>query len=217
MRIPSLVAVLIASSISFVQATIINITTSPDTGRVAVDAQLNTLDNGDLFLVGTFANPGAISLSLGSMAEIMAAGGWSQFGPDRAIQTIGSGPGFPGKVTGPSTDTTVAAAAFNNQPLYLIIFNTSSPNAPQAGIFRATAAPSENAWTFPVYDPLGISDSRTISVDDNSLTAIGGIGSVGITPSRFILTALVPEPSGLALLAPGVIGLLGFRRLRRSW
>jgi hypothetical protein len=211
MRILSLAAFLLAATAPLVPATVINITTDPAAGRIAVDAQLNPLDNGDLFLVGTFSNPGAISLSLGSMANMMAAGGWSQFGSNRAIQTIGASGG---RVTGPSSDTTPAAAAFNNQPLYLIIFNTSSPNSPQAGIFRATAAAGSNAWTFPVYDPAGITDGRTITVDDPSVTAIGGVGLATNTPSRFVLATLVPEPSAFVLLAPGIVGLLGYRRLR---
>ena len=205
-KLATLILVLGASA---AQATIVGLSSDPSTGRVATDANLNTLPDGSQFLIGTFSNPGNISL-LSSVAAIQAAGGWSQYDGAGAVSTIAGV--FPGKMLGQYTDNTAAANAFNNQPLYLMVFNTSSAaTATQVGIFRALSAATP--WTFPVNNG-GIGDTVTINLDDTSAVAIGGVGSVSNSPARFALAHL-PEPSAVALLVPGVIGLLGYRRLRR--
>jgi hypothetical protein len=210
MRILSLALVLVAAAVSTSSATIVNFSSTP-AGRSAVDASLTTLADGDQFLVGTFANPGALSLSLGSVANIFAAGGWSQFD---GAQTIVTAAGNGGKVAGTATDNTASANAFNLKDAYIVIFNTASAaTATQMGIFRASAGVPP--WVFPT-NTGGIGDSLTLDMNDTTIAAIGGIGSVSSSPSRLILAALVPEPGIVSLLAPGLVGMLGFRRLRRA-
>jgi hypothetical protein len=219
MRHFKLAALSLLLGASCAQATIVGFSTAPSTGRTAVNASLATLPDGTQFLLGTFSNPGNISL-LGSVAAIQAAGGWSEFVPlaggsgatEREVISTIAGT-FPGKFTGQAANNTAAANAFNNQPLYLMVFNTTSAGtATQIGIFRAPSAVTP--WVFPANGG-GVGDNVTIDVDDTSVVAIGGVGSVSISPSRFILATMVPEPSAIALLAPALIGLLGYRRMRR--
>ncbi len=55
-------------------------------------------------------------------------------------------------------------------------------------------------------------------MDHTGFVSTGGVGTVVSSGngSQFRLATLVPEPTSLALLVPGVIGLLGYRRLRRN-
>ena len=209
MRRLLLSALLLAAAIQPVFASTI-VFSSTGSGRTAVNASLTALPDGDQFLIGMFSNPGGISLAAGSAANILAAGGWSQFDGARTTSSIF---GNPGKLTGQAQDNTAAANAFNLQNAYIVIFNTaSSATATQMGIFRATAATTP--WIFPTNNG-GVADSATLDMNDTTVAAVGGVGSTTASPQRFVLTALVPEPSAVALLAPGLIALLGYRRLRR--
>ncbi len=208
MRQFTFTAFLFVIAISNASATIINFSSSPS-GRSAVDASLTTLPDGRQYLVGTFATPGAISLSLGSVSNILTAGGWSQFD---GAQTIGTAVSSGGKLLGTATDNSATAVPFNNKDLYFVIFNTtSSGTATQMGIFQATAAAV--AVKFPP-NAGGVGDSVTVSMNDTTIPAVGGVGSTSASPQRFILTTLVPEPSAVGLLASGILGLVGYRRLR---
>jgi hypothetical protein len=211
MRFACLPILFLVAAISSAHATIVNISSAPN-GRTAVDASLTALDDGDQFLIGKFSNPGALSLSQGSAASILAAGGWSQFDGG---QTISHFQANPGKVQGTVTDNTAAATAFDQQNLYLVIFNTSSAaTASQMGIFRAASSTgSSNPWVFPTNGG-GLGDSITISSDEPSMAAIGGVGSTTEVPQRFIL-AVLPEPSAAGLVVLGILSLLGYRRIRR--
>jgi hypothetical protein len=214
MRLFSFAAIFLALLAPASRATVIGFGSSPS-GRIAMDEQLNTLPDGDLFLVGTFATPGNISLTLGSLSNIMSAGGWTQFGSSLPIGTVAGT--FHGKVIGSTSVTNASANAFNGLPIYIIILNTTSVGtATQAGIFTAPSAATP--WTFPTYDPSGISDSKTLGADDASMTAVGTVpvGSATNSPSRFVLTTLVPEPSALLFLTAGLSGLLGTLRRRQS-
>lgn len=188
---------------------------STSTGRSVVDAASTPLPDGRQFLVGTFSNPGGISLLAGSAANILASGGWTQFDGARTTSSIF---GNPGKLTGQSQDNTASADAFNLQTIYLVVFNsTGAGNATQMGIFRDPTAVGTAAWTFPT-NLGGVGDSRTLDMDHTGFVSTGGVGTVVSSGngSQFRLATLVPEPTSLALLVPGVIGLLGYRRLRRN-
>lgn len=207
-------ALLVAAAIQPVSATTI-LFSSDATGRSVIDASSNLLPDGRQFLIGRFANPGAISLASGSATSILAAGGWSQFDGGGLTSTIF---GNAGKLTGQAQDNTASANAFNLQTIYLVVFNsTSAATATQMGIFTDPTAVGPAAWTFPT-NLGGVGDSNTLDMNHTGFVATGGVGTVtgsGVG-SRFRLTALVPEPSAVALLVPSVIGLLGFRRLRRN-
>ncbi len=182
-------------------------------GRIATDASFTVLPDNSQFLVGTFANPGSLSLSLGSVANILAAGGWSQFGSAQSISTNTIGGNHPGKVQGGPIDTSSNATFFNGKAVYLVVFNTTSAaTATQMGIFY-TSLGSPTSWVFPTNGTVG--DSASLAMDDTSIGAVGGVGSTTSSPQRFVLGTIVPEPTAFALLAPGMIGLLGYRRLRR--
>jgi hypothetical protein len=179
-------------------------------GRSAFDASLNPLPDGDLFLVGTFSNVGGITLA-STAAAVLASGGWSQFDGTRTTSTLG---GNSGKLTGTAQDNTATAVPFNQSLLYVVIFNNASAaNATQMGIFRAPTVAIGASWVFPTNDG-GINDSATISMNETTVAAVGGVGSTTSSPQRFVLTALVPEPSAVGLIASGILGLLGYRRLR---
>ncbi len=185
-------------------------------GRAAVDASSTPLPDGRQVLVGRFSNPGGISLSAGSAANILASGGWSQF--DGAL-TTGSIFGTPGKLIGQTQDNTASANAFNLQTVYVVVFNTTTTGtATQMGIFTDPTAVGIGvaAWTFPS-NTGGVGDSTTLDMNHTGFVSVGSVGTVvgSGNGSQFKLTALVPEPSAVALLIPGVIGLLGYRRLRR--
>jgi hypothetical protein len=209
MRRTILAALFAAAALSTASATIVNFSASP-LGRSAVNASLATLPDGSQFLVGTFASPGSLSLSLGSIANILAAGGWSQFA---SPLTIGTAAGNGGKLLGSATDASAAANAFTGKPIYFVIFNaTSAATATQLGIFQATSS-TGTGLSFP--DNLQFPASATVDTNETTIPAVGGVGSTSASPQRFILASVVPEPTAFALLAPGVIGLLGYRRLRR--
>lgn len=209
MRTLILSALLLAAAILPASAsTVLFSSTGP--GRTAVDAALNPLPDGDLFLIGTFSNVGALTLSAGSAANVLASGGWSQFDGTRTISTIF---GNPGKLTDQAQDNTVSANAFNLQNAYIVIFNSpSAATATEMGVFRATAGTP--AWVFPT-NAGGIGDSVTLDMNDTTIAAVNSVGSTTASPQRFVLTALVPEPSAIGLALSGVLGLVGYRRLRR--
>lgn len=184
-------------------------------GRTAVDVNLTPLDNGDQFLVGHFSSPGSISMSSGTVAGVLASGGWTQFNGAQTINFPLNG-SIQGKLSGSATDTTPSANSFNGLNVYIVIFNTSSAaTATQMGIFRAPSVTIGDPWVFPVNG--SVSDSISLAMDDAAIAAIAGIGSVTASPQRFVLTTVIPEPSAFALLAPGLMGLLGFRRLHRRF
>jgi hypothetical protein len=206
-------ALALTLAFSAVRASTVALSSSA-TGRTVTDTSLNALPDGDLFMLGTFSTPGNISLSKGSVASILSAGGWSQFAPSQSLftSTIFSSPG---KLNSSDQDNTTAANAFSNLQIYIIVFNASSAStATQMGIFTNTGATTGDTWFFPT-NGNGLSDSITIKMDDTHATAVGGVGSVSASPQRFTLSALVPEPSGFGLMAMGAFSLMGYRRLRR--
>jgi hypothetical protein len=192
------------------------------TARTITDADTTTTITTGIALVGTFTseaftfNP-ALSISA-NVAAITTAGGWTQFAAPATMAINGTG-----KVgTAGITDNTAAATAFNNQPLYLWVFNAATPGAAtEMGIFRATTATVP--WTFPV-NGFGVSDNPTISstsIAAPTLVAIGNTGSTTtgagttVDPGKLILAKPVPEPSTLALGGLAGLGMLSSRWRRR--
>jgi len=205
-----LIILLVAAFASSATATTILFSSSIG-GRFAADASLTPLPDGDVFLVGTFSNVGGLTLA-GTTAAVLASGGWTQFDGSQVTSTLG---GNSGKLTGQAQDNTASAMPFNQQPLYVVIFNnTNAANASQMGIFRAPTVSIGDAWVFPT-NAGGGTDQISISMNETSMAAVGGIGSTTASPQRFVLTSLVPEPTAFVLIVSGMLGLLGYRRFRR--
>ncbi len=199
------------------------------TARTVVDSSLVTVATSGLVWVGTFGNETfsfnpALSVAA-NVAAMTTAGVWHQFGLDTmtnlpnagATSTIAISP--TGKIRNSVTDNnlgTTKAEFFNNLPLYLWIFNASTPaTSTEMGIFRAPTGATQ-PWTFAPNDG-GVSDNRTYSTASDTtptITAIGGAGSTNA--NQLILAAAVPEPSVIALSGLAGLFMLGIRTRSRN-
>ncbi|MEO6785281.1 MAG: PEP-CTERM sorting domain-containing protein [Chthoniobacteraceae bacterium] len=184
--------------------------------RSVVQPNSSAVTAGSEVLIGTFANEN-FSLSSGTVlanwTSIMAAGGCSQFASPIFTSSIAGGT----KVGGQTTDNTGTATAFNGKTIYLVLFDTTSPNtATEMGIFKATSA--SPAWVFPNNNN-GIGDTQTSLGTD--ITAAATIVAVGTTPigsansTQLQLAAPVPEPSTLTFGALAALAAAGSRRRNR--
>ena len=120
------------------------------------------------------------------------------------------------------TFNNASAAAFNNQQIYVWVFNTAT-TAPAAGqehgVFTLVNGDDTGAgtdWFFPVHTGSG-TDSVTVTLaalfTDGDTSVTPGIGLDAANGGGLTLVPVIPEPSG-ALLA-GLAGmLLVFRRRR---
>jgi len=200
--------------------------------RTLVDASLNQLaaDPTSLVLEGTFAsesftfNPNLSILA--NYNSIVAAGGWNQFGLNTSTGlqdpgvTTNLGVNASGHLSGSVTDNNSGATEanfFNNKPVYVWVFNGSSPSAStQMGIFRAPSATTP--WTFPS-NGNGVGDTATLSTTPTNAAVISAIGGAGSTnSSQLILAAVtpVPEPSTFAFGVLGAFAALCSRQRRRK-
>ena len=120
------------------------------------------------------------------------------------------------------TFNNAAAGEFNNQQIYVWVFNTATtaPSAGQEqGMFTLVDGVDTGAgadWFFPVHTGSG-TDSVTVTLaalfTDADQSVTPGIGLDAANGGRLTLVPVIPEPSG-ALLA-GLAGmLLVFRRRR---
>ncbi len=201
------------------------------TARTVVDSTLATVSTSGLVWVGTFANESFVfnpALSItANVAAITTAGVWHQFGLDTVTNLPNAGVtsnlsiSAGGKVGGSVTDNNFGATKadfFNSKPLYLWIFNASTPGAStEMGIFHATSATIP--WTFAT-NAGGVGDGVTYSSTDAAAPTIAAIGGAGSTttgsPGTLRLAAAVPEPSVLTLAGLAGLGLLCSRRRRRN-
>ncbi len=202
------------------------------TARIVVDSSLSTVTSGVVW-VGTFSNPGGVSLDNGlslaaNVAAVKTSGGWKQFTFDPATGLVDSpvtntmAISLSGRVGGVVTDHNGAedsglqASFFDNKSLYLWLFNGDSS---QMGIFRATDAAVP--WAFPK-NKNGNGDSVTLSSTVSAAPTVVAIGGFGSAPSgQFKLTndfnvTPVPEPSTFAAGAMLMLAAMGVRRRRRG-
>lgn len=177
-------------------------------GRAVFDSSSVTpMPNGNIIQIGHFSSPNSLSLSQTSVQAILTAGGWSQFGGNLLTSSIFA---TSGKVKGTDTDDSAAATSFNNQSVYVMVFNAPTTlGATQLGIFRATAGTP--VWTFPT-NGFGFGDSVTLNMDDITLTSVNGVGSVVGTVMRTAAFASAPEPTSATLLMIGLVSLASRRR-----
>ena len=120
-----------------------------------------------------------------------------------------------------------------SKQIFLWAFKTSGDNGvlgnfsnvTQTGIFSSNTA----AWLFPAdtngpesrpIEITNLSDGAGSALAGTARIVTGGFATSTVTLATgnnkvFTLSPVVPEPSTIALLIPGVIGLLGYRRLRR--
>jgi hypothetical protein len=224
-------AFLAATVLPLAHGTTITFSASP-TARAVEDSSGALLTNASaLILAGTFTNP-SFSINTGlslaaNYANVVASGGWEQFGLDTVTSALNTGVtgGFilsgSSKIGGSISDNNTGSTKadfFNGKQLYLWVFNASSVGAAtQMGIFRSPNA--STPWTFPV-NAEGIGDGQSFVTSSGgapTIAAIGGFGSSSGT--RLTLTnnfnvVPVPEPSTLAFGVLTVVVAASSRRRR---
>jgi hypothetical protein len=201
------------------EASTITLSSSPAGYSVYDVGAATPVANGNLLRVGTFSNPGALSLTM-SISQMIAAGGWTEFGSRFTSSIFGN----PGKLTGSIIDDSAAANFFNGKDLYIWAFNSPTTAAATAtGIFRADGAPTPltgQAWTFPVNTNL-LDRTRTLTISDlQGGDTINGIGSVNQPANKLQLSTFglvgVPEVSSTALFySLAALVLFSTHRARR--
>lgn len=196
------------------------------TARQVTDSNGTVLTSGSVW-VGTFSSTSFTFSSTLTVQEnvdaIAAAGGWERFGTDTLASSVNAGVSDTlairaspaGRIGGTITDNTFGATKadfFDGKPLYVWLFNGSSPaTSTELGIFRATDATVP--WVFAT-NAGGVGDSVTYSTTLSGAPTITSFGGAGSTASGGLqLVAAVPEPSTMALGALAAIGL-AFRRRR---
>jgi hypothetical protein len=200
-----LVAAMLAATTSL-HATSVSLSNAP-LGRSATDAEGTALANGSLVLIGTFSNISALAAL--PPVDLASAAGWTPFGNALGVGTVF---GNPGKLVGTSTDTTIGADVFDGLAIYLWVFNGASvETSTQYGIYAATAGAPP--WIFPANNN-GIGDLITVSVDDLSLTAVAGFGSVDGSHLQLTPFTAVPEPAAYGVAVVGMLGLAAALRRR---
>jgi len=218
------------ATLSSAYATQVSFNGGPTTLKLFKADASTKLTNGDLYWIGTFATPGAISFNpLQTIAQnitaIESAGGWNQFTLDTSTSQPNAGISVSDTINGLNnlsgsfTDTTTGgtkADFFNGKALYVWIFDTTGTDPTQAdqmGIFTGNGSASP-AWTFPSNEATPPANSVALNVLSGDMQTVGGAGTVG-TGLDLVPGATTPEPSTLASLI-GAGGLVAMLRRRRA-
>ena len=221
----------IAAAAPFAGATTLGFGAGP-ASRIVVDSTSAEIPAGSLVWAGAFNNE-SFSLNTGvdlatNVANIEAAGGWKQFGlnpstgvPESTTNTLTiSSANSHVRVGGQVTDNitgspTASADYFNGKQVYLWVFNASTVGAAtEMGIYKATTA--SPPWVFPTNGG-GTGDGVSLATTSAgaTITSVNSIGSADSNNLHLVPASPVPESSSFVLIASGMLGLLGYRRLRR--
>ena len=197
----------------------------------------STSTGNSLVLAGVFSSAGSFTynpaITVAANFNNMLSDGFSAFGyaqpgngaAESSSYTLAINTGFSAQqVSGQIVDTTgnsgsgLDASFFDNKQLYIVIFDGTSvaftgssvTGATQMGVFTSTA------WTFPANaGPSGGGGAfgTYATSTGNTVTPVGGAGSVNASPNQLELAA-APEPSTLATLAGSAALMLLIKRRR---
>jgi hypothetical protein len=167
--------------------------------------------NGNYVEVGYFDSNAGFNPSTSSTDLLALDAHWHQFGFTNIETFAPFGPPVGGRFRG---DDVLNDPSFDNQKIYLWIFDTTGNGAPagdfsnvtEYGLFSSTAS----NWQFPVDGTPNPGNLTTVSSSDVNQFIFGG--SVAGSPGSLELATTVPEPSSLSLVA---VGLLLAHRMRR--
>jgi len=159
---------------------------------------------GDLIELG-IANVSGIQAATSGTAAQAAFTTWS-------AGFVGDGVGLDGTF---AESTTAPGLTFLGQQLYIIVFNAATAaSASQVGVF------TNPAWIAPATDS---APALVLDIGDAGTVATRGALSSGTVTSPAALAgsdaaslAIVPEPSSIALVVTGLLGLVTLARSRRS-
>jgi len=204
--------------------------------RIVTDSSSTQLAAGDLVMVGTFSSSGVVASNFNSSASVQtnfnniaSAAGWNQFGYDTSgnfeatsftlttTSSVGSM-----RIGGQVTDNTGGATHadfFDNQQIYLWVFNSSSiSTATEMGIYTAPPSTGANpSWNFPAtVNTVGNPAYGTSTTTAPTMNAL--VGNASSTQLSLAAEAAVPEPSTWVSLigATGFLAMLRRRRTARS-
>ncbi len=171
--------------------------------------------SGDLDEVGVFATtPTQGSSSLAGFTVFAT----DLTGTGANVGIVGGGDAF-------ASGSGTAGATFNHKQIYFVEFNAPTAGAAtQEGIFYVNDL-DNGSWQFPADTDAGTTttfDLGSFFTDTAATEAAGAtvvFGSVGVDgsgPYNILETAVVPEPSSIALVVLGLLGGIGMIRRRRS-
>lgn len=199
------------SASSYAAAITVNWAAFAATGVSLEGAGISAVPTGDLVEIGYFTiapTPGSSSLA--------------NFVPFGSTTTFGVG-GFDGFWQGHASSAD--EVPFSGQQIYIVAFNAATAGAAtQEGIFTS----SLGTWKFPSSTPpatTGIELQDLVVNPTGPTPTLAGTASIlfgsgpftdGAGSAYLKLQTIVPEPSTVALVGLGMLGMIGFIRRRRS-